>query len=105
MALACVDGGGVPEKDPRLSFFARVQHVVQLGCELQECRRDGPAVLRRDVVSVLRKGLLWQDGVCLARAYDLHQDVQRATVHAESDRDCRGLLGVAPQLGLLHAAV
>ena len=46
-ALAGVDAGRVPEKDPRLSFFARVQHVVQCGRELQECRRDGPAVLRR----------------------------------------------------------
>ena len=98
-ALAGVDAGRVPEKDLRLSFFARVQHVVQLGCELQECRRDGPAVLRRDVVSAL----LWQDGVCLGRLHDQH--VQRAMVHAEGDRDCRGLLGVAPQLGLLHAAV
>ena len=77
-ALAGVDGGGVPEKDPRLSFFARVQHVVQLGCELQECRRGGPAVLLRDVVSAL----LRQD-VCLGRLHDQH--VQRAMVYAEGD--------------------
>ena len=51
-ALAGVDAGRVPEKDPRFSFFAQVQHVVQCGCELQDRgRRDGPAVLRRDVVS------------------------------------------------------
>ena len=47
-----MDAGRVPEKDPRLSFLDRVQHVVQNGRELQERgRRDGPAVLRRDVVS------------------------------------------------------
>ena len=97
-ALAGVDGGGVPEKDPRLSFSARVQHVVQCGCELQECRRDGPAVLRRDVVSAL----LRQDGVCLGRLHDQH--VQRAMVYAEGDRECRGLLGVALQLSLFDAA-
>ena len=93
-ALAGVDAGRVPEKDPRFSFFARVQHVVQCGCELQDRgRRDGPAVLRRDVVSAL----LRQDGVCLGRLLDQH--VQRATVHAEGDRECRRLLCVAPQLG------
>ena len=44
-ALAGVDAGRVPEKDPRFSFFVRVQHVVQCGCELQDRgRRDGPAV-------------------------------------------------------------
>ena len=43
--LAGVDAGHVPEKDPRLSFSARVQHVVQCGCELQERCRGGPAVL------------------------------------------------------------
>ena len=43
-ALAGVDAGRVPEKDPRLFFFAQVQHVVQCGCELQERGRDGPAV-------------------------------------------------------------
>ena len=99
-ALAGVDAGRVPEKDPRLWFFAQVQHVVQCGYELQDRgRRDGPAVLRRDVVSAL----LRQDGVCLGRLLDQH--VQWAMVHAEGDRECRGLLGVAPQLGLLHAAV
>ena len=97
-ALAGVDAGSVPEKDPRFSFFARVQHVVH--CELQDRgRRDGPAVLRRDVVSAL----LRQDGVCLGRLLDQH--VQRATVHAEGDRERGRLLCVAPQLGLLHVAV
>ena len=52
---------------------------------------------------MLRPGLLRQDGVCLASVYDLHQHVQRATVHAEGDRECRGLLGVALQLGLFDA--
>ena len=33
---AGVDVGHVPEKDPRLSFLAQVQHVVQCGCELQD---------------------------------------------------------------------
>ena len=99
-ALAGVDAGRVPE-NPRFSFFARVQHVVQCVCELQDRgRRDGPAVLlRRDVVSAL----LRQDGVCLGRLLDQH--VQRATVHAEGDRECRRLLCIAPQLGLLHVAV
>ena len=46
-------------------------------------------------MSALRPGLLRQYGVCLARVHDLHQHVQRATVHAEGDRDCRGLLCVA----------
>ena len=35
-ALAGVDACRVPEKDPRCSFFARVQHVVQCGCEMQD---------------------------------------------------------------------
>ena len=104
-ALAGVDAGRVPEKDPRMSFLARVQHGVQCGYELQDRgRRDGPAVLRRDVVSALQPGLLRQDGVCLARVYHLHQHVQRARVHAEGDRECRGLLSVALQLGLFGAA-
>ena len=98
-ALAGVDAGRVPEKDPRFSFFARVQHVIQCGCELQDRGRRGPAFLRHDVVSVL----LGQDGVCLDRLHDQH--VQRSTAHAEGDRECRGLPRVAPQLGLLHAAV
>ena len=90
-ALAGVDAGRVPEKDPRMSNLARVQHLVQCGCELQDRgRRDGPAVLRRDVVSAL----LGQDGVCLGRLLDQH--VQRAMVHAEGDRECRRLLCVAP---------
>ena len=79
---AGVDVSHVPEEDPRLSFSARVQHVVQCDCELQQRRRVGPAVLGRDVVSALRPGLLRQDGVCPARVYDLHQHVQQATVHA-----------------------
>ena len=53
----------------------------------------------------VRSGLLGQDGVCLAGVHDLHQHVQRATVHAEGDRECRGLFCVALQLGLLLAAV
>ena len=64
--LAGVDAGHVPEKDPRLSFFAWVRHVVQTGRELQDRGRRGPAVLRCDVASVLWPGLLLQDGVCLA---------------------------------------
>ena len=57
------------------------------------------------MASALRPGLLRQDGVCLAGVLDLHQHVQRATVHAEGDRERRGLLCVALQLGLLLAAV
>ena len=56
------------------------------------------------MLSALRPGLLRQDGVCLAHVHDLHQHVQRATVHAEGDRECRGLLCVALQLGLFDAA-
>ena len=55
-------------------------------------------------MSVLRPALLRQDGVCLARVYDLHQHAKRATVHAEGDRECRRLPRVALQLSLLHAA-
>ena len=102
--LAGVDAGHVPEKDPRLSLPPRVHHVVQCGHELQERRRRGPAVLRCDVVGALRPGLLGQDGVCLAGVHDLHQHVQRATVHAEGDCECRGLPRVALYLSLLHAA-
>ena len=83
--LAGVDAGHVPEKDPRLSF-ARVHHVVLCGRELQDRGRRGPAVLRCDV------------------AHDLQQHIQRATVHAESDRERRGLFDVALQLGTLDAA-
>ena len=54
-------------------------------------------------MGALGPGLFRQDGVCLARVHDLHQHVQRATVHAESDCECRGLLGVALQLGLFLA--
>ena len=43
--LAGVDAGHVPEKDPRLSFLARVHHVVQGRRELQVRRRGSPAVL------------------------------------------------------------
>ena len=83
-ALAGVDAGHVPEEDPRLSLPAWIEHAVRCGCELPDRgRRDGPAVLRRDVVSALQPGLLRQDGVCLARVYHLHQHVQRATVRAE----------------------
>ena len=55
-------------------------------------------------MSVLPPALLRQDGVCLARVHDLHQHIQRATIHAESDRECRGLSRVALQLGVLDAA-
>ena len=55
-------------------------------------------------MSALRPRLLGQDGVCLARVHDLHQHVQRATVHAEGNRERCGLLCVALQLGLLRAA-
>ena len=103
--LAGVDAGHVPEKDPRLSLPPWIEHAVQCGRELQERRRRrGPAVLRCDVVGALRPRLLGQDGVCLAGVHDLHQHVQRATVHAEGDCECRGLPRVALQLGLLHAA-
>ena len=51
----------------------------------------------------LRPGLLRQDGVCPARVHDLHQHVQSATVHAEGDRERRGLLRVALQLSLFDA--
>ena len=54
-------------------------------------------------MSALRQGLLRQDGVCLASVYDLHQHVQRATIHAEGGNECRGLLCAALQLSLLHA--
>ena len=47
--LAGVDAGHVPEEDPRLSFLARVQHVVQTGRELQDRGRGGPAVQAQDV--------------------------------------------------------
>ena len=36
--LAGVNAGHVPERDPRLSFSARVHHVAQSGRELQERR-------------------------------------------------------------------
>ena len=39
-----VDVGHVPEKDPRLSFLARVQHVAQGGRELQDRGRRCPAL-------------------------------------------------------------
>ena len=44
VGLTGVDAGHVPEKDPRLSFFACVHHVVQCGRELQDRGRVGPAV-------------------------------------------------------------
>ena len=55
-------------------------------------------------MSVLRPRLLRQDGVCLASAHDLHQHVQGATVHAEGDRECRGLTRFALLLHLFDAA-
>ena len=82
-------------------------------CKHQTGHRTGPvrsivfsrSGLGRVVVSALRPVLLRQDGVCPARLHDVHQHVQRATVHGEGDRECRGLPGVALQLSLLHAAV
>ena len=56
--LAGVDADHVPGKDPRLSLFAWVHHVVQIGRELQDRGRRGPAVLRCDVASVLWPGML-----------------------------------------------
>ena len=53
---------------------------------------------------MLQPGLLRQDGVCPASVHDLYQHVQRATVHAEGDRERRGLLCVALQLSLFDAA-
>ena len=99
-----MDARHVPVKDPRLSLLAWVQHVVESGRELQDRGRRCPSVLSRDVMGALWPGLLGQDGVCLASVYDLHQHVQRATVHAEGDRERRGLLCVALQLGLFDAA-
>ena len=58
------------ERDPRLSFLARVLHVVQCCRELQDRGRRGPAVLRCDVMSVLRPELLQQDSVSLARVHN-----------------------------------
>ena len=43
--LAGVDAGHVPEEDPQLPLFARVQHVVKSGRELQDRGRRCPAVL------------------------------------------------------------
>ena len=97
--LAGVDAGHAPEEDPRLSLLARVHHGVQSGRELHDRGRRCPAVLRRDVMSALRPGMLGQDGVCLAGVHDLHQHVQRATVHAEGDRECRGLPLRCPAAG------
>ena len=102
--LAGVDAGHVPEEDPRLSLSAWIEHVFQSGRELQDRGRRGPAVLRGDVMSALRPGLLGQDGVCLARVHDLHQHVQRSTAHAEGDRERRRLPRVALRLRLFHAA-
>ena len=80
------------------SVSARIGDVVQSGRESQDCGRRCPAVLCRDVVSVLWPGLLRQDGVCLARVHDLHKHVHRATVHAEGD------LRVTLQLSLFDTA-
>ena len=57
------------------------------------------------MAGALRPGLLGQDGVCLAGVHDLHQHVQRATVHAEGDRERRDLFCLALQLDLLDSAV
>ena len=74
--LAGVDAGHVPEEDPRLPLSVWIEHVIQSGRELQNRGRRGPAVLRSDVASALRPGLLGQDGVCLAGVHDLHQHVR-----------------------------
>ena len=52
-ALAGVDAGRVPEKDPRLPFLDRVQHVVQNGRELQDRGRRFPAVKHRTSVTFM----------------------------------------------------
>ena len=96
--MAVSVAGHVLEEDPRLSLPAWIHRVVQTGRELQDRGRRGPAVLRCDVASALRPGLLLQDGVCLARVHDLHQHVQRATVRSEGHRECRGLLCAAAGL-------
>ena len=102
--LAGVDARHVPEKDPRLSLLAWIEHVVESGRERQDRGRRCPAVLRSDVMNALRLRQLRQDGVCLASVHNLPKHVQRATVHAEGDRKCHGLLCVALQLGLFRAA-
>ena len=79
-----------------------IQHVVDSGRELQDRGRCCPSVLGRDVASALGPGLRGHDGVGLVRVHDLHQHVQRATVHAEGDPECRGLPRVALQLSLFH---
>ena len=43
--LAGVDAGHVPDKDPRLSLPAWIEHVIQGGRELQDRGGRGPAVL------------------------------------------------------------
>ena len=101
--LAGVDAGHAPEEDPRLSLSALIEHVIQSGRELQDRGRRGPAVLLSDVVSALRPGPV-RASRRLSCVHDLHQHVQRATVHAEGDCERRGLLCVALQLGLLRAA-
>ena len=90
-----VDAGHIREKDPRLSFLARVQHDVQSGRELQDRGRRCPAVL---------SGLLRPNDVYRAHMHDLHQHVKRVAVPAEGGRECRGLLRVALQLSLFDAA-
>ena len=97
--LAGVDAGHVPEKDPRLSFFAWVHHVVQCGRELQ------------DVVVVAQSfsDVTWR--VCsgqgcsgkTASVLPACTICTRATVHAEGDRE-RGTLCFALQLSLFDAA-
>ena len=58
------------------------------------------------IVVVVARGECAPARVAPARwtPHDLHQHVKRATVHAEGDRECRGLLCVALQLSLLDAA-
>ena len=47
--LAGVDAGHTPQKDSRLSFLARVQHVVQTGRELRSLRPTDRAMAARSV--------------------------------------------------------
>ena len=63
--------------------------------ECWPCAREGSTMVLLCSGSARCPGLLRQDGVCLARVHDLHQHIKRATVHAEGDRECRGLLCVA----------
>ena len=73
--------------------------VASLAWMLAISQRRIPAVLWRNKTIVLG-----QNNVCLARVHDLHQHIQGATVHAESDCVCRRLPRVALHLSLFDAA-